>query len=243
MGVVAVVPARAGSKSIKDKNIIPIAGHPLLSYSVRAAKLCGNIDRVFLSTDSPDYAQIGKKYGAETPFLRSPEISEDESIDLEWVQHFLSWWKANESEIPDLLVHLRPTTPLRDPEVITEAIEIFKELEQATALRSVHQMSQTAYKCFEKKEEYLVTSFHRQRALDFSNQPRDAYPKTFDPNGYVDILRPFYVEKACQLHGDHVIGFETKRVADIDTEEDIEYLEFGVAKNKSLIQLLFEGYD
>ena len=112
--VVALVPARAGSKGVPNKNIRSLAGHPLLAYSVRAGVKAGNIDRVIVSTDSAEYADIAKRYGGEAPFLRPAPLAGDRSSDYEFIAHALDWMQQNEKRLPDLIVHLRPTTPLRE---------------------------------------------------------------------------------------------------------------------------------
>lgn len=153
--VVAVIPARAGSKGVIDKNIKLLAGNPLIAYSIAAARSANNIDRIIVSTDSEEYASIAREYGAEIPFLRPDVISGDTSTDYDFIKHVLDWMQDNESLQPDYLVHLRPTTPLRNPAYIEEAVERIRNDEYCTALRSVHEMSETAYKTVEVDRGYL----------------------------------------------------------------------------------------
>ena len=150
--ILAIIPARSGSKGVSNKNIKLLNGHPLIAYSIKAALLVPTIDRVIVSTDSKHYASIARRYGAETPFLRPKKISGDYSRDLEFIEHALDWFYHAEGYAPRLIVHLRPTTPLRDPRVIEKAILTIDNDLDATALRSVHQMSNPAYKCFEVKD-------------------------------------------------------------------------------------------
>ena len=114
-GVVALIPARGGSKGVPKKNIAPLGGHPLIAYSIAAAARCPDIARVIVSTDAPDIAECARAYGAETPFLRPAPLAQDGSTDLDVVVHALEWLAAHEGLRPELLVLLRPTTPLRDP--------------------------------------------------------------------------------------------------------------------------------
>lgn len=239
MVAIAVIPARSGSKSIPGKNVLSLQGRPLLAYSIRAANCSKLIEQVYLSTDSEEYAEIGRSYGAEVPFIRPLEISGDNSTDYEWVSHFLEWYEAQEGSLPDCLVHLRPTTPLRDPDLIDEAIKLFLGNNAATALRSIQTMPQTAYKCFERQDGLLRTAFTRQSNLDQANLGRQAFPPTFNPNGYVDVLRPTFVLDNQSIHGDHVLAFETPGVPDIDTWDDIEFLKFQCQKNATLVEQLF----
>ena len=119
---IALIPARSGSKGVKHKNIKILQGFPLLAYSIAAAKMTQGIDRVIVTTDSKKYADIAKKYGAETPFLRPKLISKNKSSDLEFFEHCIEWLIVNENYVPDNIIHLRPTTPIRDPKLVSEAI-------------------------------------------------------------------------------------------------------------------------
>ena len=237
--ILAIIPARSGSKGVSNKNIKDLNGHPLIAYSIKAAMLTPAIDRVIVSTDSRRYASIARQYGAETPFLRPKEISGDNSTDLEFVEHALEWLDQAEGNVPHLLVHLRPTTPLRDPRIIEKAILTINDDNQATALRSVHQMSNPAYKCFEVQDDYLVCICSRSRNIEPTTFARQNFPKTYEPNGYVDILKTDYVTKRKQIHGDKVIAFETPRVADIDMFDDFDYLSYQVTNNMEMFQRFF----
>ena len=237
--VVAIIPARSGSKGVPDKNIKLLAGRPLLAYSIAAARLTNNIDRVIVSTDSEHYAHIAREYGAEVPFLRPPEISGDNSTDYDFVKHLLDWMLINEGELPKYLVHLRPTTPLRNPAYIREAVERIRHDEYGTALRSVHEMSETAYKTVEIDRDYLKCICSGSFDLDAANQPRQVFPKTYIANGYVDIYKSSYVVKNKKILGDKVIAYVTPRIFEVDTLEDFDYLEYQVAKNPAIVKNLF----
>lgn len=104
--IVAIIPARSKSKGVPDKNIIPLNGIPLISYSIQAAKLSTLIDKVIVSTDSLEYAEIAKKYGADVPFIRPEKYARDDSNDIEFLMHFLEYSQENYKEIPDIIVHL-----------------------------------------------------------------------------------------------------------------------------------------
>ena len=116
--IVALVPARAGSKGVPDKNIRALAGQPLLAWSVRAALRAKTVDWVIVSTDSAEYAEIARASGAEVPFLRSEQSSNDGAGDEAVVAHFLDWLGQGGEALPDYIVYLRPTTPLRSSAVI-----------------------------------------------------------------------------------------------------------------------------
>lgn len=237
--IVAIIPARSGSKGVPDKNIRLLAGFPLIVYSIAAARLADNIDRVIVSTDSELYANIARKYGGEVPFLRPPEISGDNSTDYDFINHALNWMRDTEGFQPDYLVHLRPTTPLRDPACINEAIERIRHDEYSTALRSVHEMSETAYKMVEINRDYLKCICSGSFDLDAVNQPRQVFPKTYVANGYVDIYKSSYVVKNKKILGDKVIAYITPRIFEVDTLEDYDYLEYQVEKNPVIVERLF----
>ena len=121
--IVAIIPARSGSKSLVDKNIKPLSGHPLIAYSIAAARMSTKIDRVVVSTNSQEYAGIAKQYGAEVPFIRPDEFSTDTATDKDFLIHAMNWLKENEGSVPEYWAHLRPTTPLRNIENIDNAID------------------------------------------------------------------------------------------------------------------------
>jgi len=238
--VIAIIPARSGSKGLPGKNIKLLAGRPLIAYSIMAARLARNIDRVIVSTDSPRYADIARQFGADVPFLRPVEISGDSSTDYEFIEHFLKWLQQNDECQPEFMVHLRPTTPLREIHYIEAAVELMKKKQQATALRSVHEMPESAYKMFETEGEFLKQVGSASYDLDSANLPRQAYPKTYKANGYVDVLRTSFVTKNRKLHGNRVLAFITDRIIEIDTQEDFEYLEYRVSKDKISVDRLFQ---
>jgi CMP-N,N'-diacetyllegionaminic acid synthase len=228
--ITAIIPARGGSKGIPHKNIIKIAGYPLIAYSIAAAKLSTMINRIIVSTDSEEIANIGKKYGAEVPFLRPSKFATDKSPDIEFIQHALSWFADNEHTVPDLLVHLRPTTPLRDPDVIDEAINQFIQKPQATCLRSAHEIRESPYKMFGVKRGYFVGLFPTDPRPEYYNLPRQSFPPVYQPDGYVDILKSKYIIKSGKLHGDKILAFVCEDTGELDRKEDVERVEYFLTK-------------
>jgi len=238
--VVAAIPARSGSKGVSDKNIKLLSGRPLLAYSIMAALLARNIDHVIVSTDSEHYAKIAREYGAEVPFLRPPEISGDNNTDYEWIKHALDWMQDKEGSQPDYLVNLRPTTPLREVSYIDAAIDRIKKADHATALRSVHEMPESAYKTVEIENGHLKCICTESYDMDIVNLPRQGYPKTYKPNGYVDIIKSDYVREHKKLFGDLVIAYITPRITEVDGLEDYDYLEYQVDRNPEIVNRLFK---
>lgn len=232
--VVAIIPARSGSKSVKDKNIAILGGYPLLAYSIVAARLSKRIDRVILSTDSEQYAEIGRRFGAEIPFLRPEEYSTDKSTDQEFMKHAMEWTRDREDHLPELWVHLRPTTPLRDPAYLDAALATLESRPDATALRSAHPAPESPFKWFRLNEAgYLTALTSDDTNLDLFNQPRQSFPTTLIPDGYIDIVRSSFVLGTSLLHGDRVIGFESPNCTEVDSVEELELLEFQLQKHGS----------
>ena len=137
MSVLAIVPARSGSKSAPHKNVASFRGRPLLAHSVEHALRARNVDRVLVSTDSPRYRELALAAGAEVPFLRPAELAQDLSTDLEVFRHALEWLDAHEGYRPDVLVHLRPTAPTRRVADVENAVDLLLSDPDADSVRSV----------------------------------------------------------------------------------------------------------
>jgi N-acylneuraminate cytidylyltransferase len=237
--VIALIPARAGSKGVPNKNIRILGDWALIAWSIAAAKKSKCIDRIIVSTDSPEYAQIAVNMGAEAPFIRPAEIAGDRSTDYDFIKHALDWFLANGAE-PDYIVHLRPTTPFRDPDLIDQAINLFRETPAATALRSVHEMPESAYKTFEITRDYILKPVGSESTeLDAANSARQQFPTTYVGNGYVDILSTTFVRKNQLMHGNAVVPFITPRVTELDSIDDFEQLEYELYKFPQIKDILF----
>lgn len=222
----AIIPARSGSKGVPHKNIRPLAGHPLLAWSIAAAKLSKSIDRVLVSTDSEEYAHIAKRYGAEVPFLRPVEFSSDTSLDIDFLIHTLGWLKRHESSLPDFLVHLRPTNPVREPLVVDQAIALIAARSEATSVVSVYAMVYPPCKYLKMGPDgYLVTYMD---GVDI-NIPRQDCPQAFRSNGYVDVLRTVSVWDSRSQLGAKILPLTTLDPGDIDVEEDFPRTEAEVS--------------
>jgi len=231
--IVGIIPARSGSKGVPKKNIKLLGGYPLIAYSIIASRLSSKIQRTVVSTDSQQFAEIALSYGAEVPFLRPKEISKDDSIDLEWVKHALEWFQTYGGYQPEYLVALAPPTPLRDPVLIDAAIDKIIQHNEATALRSVHQIGDSAYKFLGIKDGFLTGLFPDDPRPEYYDLPRQMFPPTYYPNGYVDILKSQAVMNSGKLHGAKVLPFLTPDIGDIDRPEDFDFIEFVLGKEKN----------
>ena len=236
--VYALIPARAGSKGVLNKNIRRLAGRPLLAYSIRAGLLAETVERVIVSTDSEDYAVIARKFGAETPFIRPREHASDVADDEQVVRHLIDWLTEEEGAVPDLIVYLRPTTPLRDADTIDAAVEKAIAETSATSLRSIHEMPESAYKTFERDGDYLKPL--GAAAMDDANAPRQTLPTTYIGNGYVDVFRSARLLAGEDMLGPRVYGFMTTPIAEIDTSEDFDFVEYQAGKWPQIMNALFE---
>lgn len=224
----ALIPARGGSKSIPKKNIVKLGGHPLIAYSIAVAKQSKYINRIIVTTDDRKMSSIAKKYGAEVPFLRPKKISQDMSLDIDFFRHALSWLKKHGDYCPDLIVHLRPTTPLREYKIVDKAILDIAKDKKATSLRSIEVLEiESPYKLFKKRGEYLgffgKEDFRKDE--EYYNYPRQRFPATYKANGYVDIVRPKVLLRTGLLHGRYIRAFVTKKQADIDNLDGLRAAE------------------
>ena len=237
--VIALIPARSGSKGVPGKNIRLLGGHPLIAWSILAAKKCKLIDRVIVSTDSKEYAEIALNYGAEVPFFRPSEISGDNSTDFDFICHANNWLKNSAIDV-NYFVHMRPTTPFRDPAIIDKALTLFESSPHATALRSAHEMSESAYKSFEVSHDGWFKRLNSKTTdLDSANNARQVFPLTFQPNGYVDVLSVKFIQENNMIHGNHVLPFITPFVQEVDSEEDFMFLEYQLVSSKYIFKKIF----
>ena len=234
--MIAIIPARSGSKGVPGKNIKLLGGIPLFAFSIIAAKMMPSVSRVIVSTDSEEYAEIAKDYGAEVPFLRPNEISGDKSTDFDLFLHALNWFKENENLIPEYILHLRPTTPLRNPQIMEDAVKLFIENKNlASSLRSGHTAPESPYKWFLKNDDNYFKGLRDDLTPEKVNLPRQSFPSVYIPDGYIDILKSSVILTTGTLHGDKMLVFESPFCVEVDTKDDFEYLEFQIKKEGSPI--------
>lgn len=209
--IIALIPARSGSKRIPDKNIKLLGGKPLMAWSIETAKRLGL--ETWVTTDSEQYADIANEYGAFV-MMRPPDLATDEANDLQVIEHALSVVHA------DMVVYLRPTTPFRESQVVWNAIRFMLLNQQYTLLRSVHEMSESLVKCVIELDGKLR---YFKRWVD---KPNGQCPKSFHPNGYVDICRGGWYYK-------NVYWYETQPIDELDTPEQWEDLEWRTLHDKT----------
>jgi len=232
--ILALIPARSGSKSIKDKNIQSFHGKPLFGYSIEHGLQSSLINRVVVSTDSDYYIELSKSLGAEAPFVRPAEISGDLSTDLEAFHHALDYLKKVENYVPDICVHLRPTAPIRKVEDIDAMIQILIDNPEIDSVRSIVKVEKTPYKMWFKNEAGQLTPIlNHPEYKEPYNMPRQALPQVYMQNACIDVIRTTTLTEKNSMTGDNISGYELSELIDIDTYDD-----FGAAAlNKSFDQV------
>ena len=218
--ILAFIPARSGSKSIKDKNIRKLNNKPLLAWSIETCKKSKYLKDIIVSTDSKKYAKIAKKFGVEKVVLRPKKISGDKSTDLQAILHLMKTIKNFDYSF---IAHIRPTTPLRDVNEIDKAIKFFLNCD-FSSLRSVHEMPESAYKTYEIKKKNLLQSIGRNKKIDFHSVPRQKINKTYAANGVIDIYRTSNILKKKNLFGNKIYAFKTKFTYEVDSIHELKIL-------------------
>jgi CMP-N-acetylneuraminic acid synthetase len=220
--VLAIIPARGGSKSIPHKNILDFAGFPLITYSIAAALEAETVNRVIVSTDDEEIGAIAREYGAEVPFLRPDDISGDSTPDLPVFKHALEWLDTNEKYQPEIIVQLRPTSPLRTIEHINQAVWKLIERPEVDSIRTVCVPFQNPYKMWKIDGDGLMQPLIDSGLPESYNLPRQALPEVFWQTGYVDAVWVDTILEKDSMTGERilplVIGAE--EWVDIDSPDD-----------------------
>lgn len=234
MNILALIPARGGSKSIPYKNIYPVLGKPLLAYTIDAAKKSRLINRIIVSTDDKKIAAVAKKYGAEVPFMRPRALGQDHTPDLPVFQHALTWLKKNEGYTPDFIIHLWPTSPLRKSEDLDEAIRLLTKHPKADSLRSVTITPETPFKMWRiDKGTYLSPILAKEYPVLFKKTqpyilPRQTLPKVYVQTGYIAVIRPHVIMKKNSMCGTKIIPFphDANLYTELDSRRDLGHTEY-----------------
>jgi len=219
MNNLAIIPARSGSKGLKDKNIKELNGIPLIGYSIKAAERSGLFSHIMVSTDSERYAEIAIQLGAEVPFLRSEETSGDNASSWDVVKEVLRGY----SEQFDTVCLLQPTSPMR---IFSDIINGYNELEKknADAITAVSEMDHSPLWCMTLDENASLTEFRKH----LTDLPRQQLKTYYRINGALYIRRIQYSKKNISILNEREYAYimDRKRSVDIDTMEDFEYAEF-----------------
>jgi YrbI family 3-deoxy-D-manno-octulosonate 8-phosphate phosphatase len=191
--VLAIIPARGGSKGIPRKNIRNFSGYPLIAWSIAAAKQSELVTRVIVSTDDEEIAAVARELGAETPFLRPTEFAQDQSTDLPLFEHALKWLADNEGYKPDVIVQLRPTSPIRPKGLVDAAVRTLLEHADADSVRGVVPAGQNPHKMWrlDAGEDSPMRNLLAVDGIEEPyNAPRQILPPIFWQTGHIDAIRP-----------------------------------------------------
>jgi len=220
--VLALIPARGGSKSIPHKNIHPFAGHPLIAYSIAAGLAAETVTRVVVSTDSQEIAEVARRYGAEVPFTRPAEHAADDTPDLPVFQHALGWLAEHEGYQPDIVVQLRPTSPLRRVHHIDAAVLRLIERPDADAVRTVCVPFQNPFKMWTIGADGLMQPLLESGHKEPYNMPRQSLPEVYWQTGYVDAAWADTILKKDSMTGERILPLviDPGDWIDIDTPDD-----------------------
>jgi len=224
--VLALIPARGGSKSIPRKNLLVIGGKPLIAHSIAQARASRYVTRTIVSTDDEEIAHVAREHGAEVPFMRPAEFAQDASLDFDVFRHALEWLRDQDGYRPELVVHLRPTGPVRRVDRIDTAIQSMLDEPEADSLRSVGAPIQTPYKMWRMANGRLEPLLQLPGVPEAHSSPRQGLPPVYWQNGYVDIIRPRVVLEKGMMAGDHVLPFVVDEpILELDYPESIPAIE------------------
>jgi N-acylneuraminate cytidylyltransferase len=221
--VIALIPARSGSKRVPHKNIRPLAGHPLIAYTIAATLQSEIFSAVVVSTDSEWYAEIARYYGAEVPFLRVPELAGDLSPDIEWVEYTLKSMR-DEGRSYDCFSILRPTSPFRQAETIQRAWHEFLEEDSVDSLRAVE-------KCKQHPGKMWVVSGRRMMPLlplgpakqPWHSSQYQSLPEVYVQNASLEIACTRVVFEERTIAGSAVMPFFTRGYEGFDVNHPIDW--------------------
>jgi len=220
--MLVLIPARGASKRIPRKNIKILGGKPLLQWTVEVAQQLPVRD-VIVSTEDSEIARVAESLGA-TVLMRPAELASDTATDHDVVRHFLL------NYLCERIVYLRPTTPFRDVAMMLKAIDVIEYDPDASSLRSVQEMPESAFKCFTLDEWHIANPIH-YNDRDFSNFPNQACPKTYAANGYIDLIFPrAHGFELNNVFGFDIYGYITPPTIELDTPEQWAYAEYLIEK-------------
>jgi N-acylneuraminate cytidylyltransferase len=222
--ILALIPARGGSKGIPRKNIRAFSGQPLIAYSIAAGLQSRTVTRVIVTTDDAEIAEVAKSCGAETPFLRPAELAQDRTTDLPVFQHALKWLADHEDYHPQVVVHLRPTTPIRPPDLVDRSVGLLLAHPEADSVRGITPAHQNPYKMWvmEGEHEPIQPMMTAPGIEESYNSPRQILPAVYTHTGLIDIIRPATILELNSMSGRIILPilFDPGYDADLDTLED-----------------------
>ncbi len=234
--IVALIPARAGSKRVKAKNVRPLAGHPAIAYTIAPALESGVFTAVIVSTDSEHIADIARHYGAEVPFLRPAEFAGDKSPDIEWIEYTLKHLR-DEGRTFDAFSILRPTSPFRKPETIRRAWRHFLAAGHVDSLRAVEKCKQHPGKMWVIHGDRMTPLLLNPPGGPWHSTPYQALPEVYVQNASLEIAWTRVVFEDRSIAGTTLTPFLTEGLEgfDINDEEDWLIAEHLIRENPAAL--------
>ena len=219
--IIALIPARSGSKGIPFKNILEFKGKPLLAHSIIYAKKSSLIQDVIVSTDSEEFVSISNEFGARAPFIRPNELSGDKVQDYPVVKHAVNFLEKETKNKIDYIALLRPTSPLRPPNLIEKAYKILKNNKLGTSVRSVVPVSQHTYRQWFLDGDKMISA--QDNIFEPYNLPRQQLPQFYFQSGDIELIKRSTLDQNT-VSGDFILPLilENKDLYDIDTYEDLQ---------------------
>ena len=222
--ILAIIPARGGSKSIPRKNIRSFSGSPLIAWSITAARQSETVTRVIVSTDDEEIAAIARAWGAETPFLRPAEFAQDKTTDLPVFEHALKWLAENEDYHPDVVIQLRPTSPIRPKNCVDEAVRILLANADADSVRGVVPAGQNPHKMWILSPDNgpMTNLLDVPRIDEPYNAPRQILPPVYWQTGHIDAIRPAVILEKGSMSGKSIypLLIDPQFTVDLDSLND-----------------------
>ncbi len=221
--VVALIPARAGSKRVRDKNIRSLSGHPLMAYTISAAVQSGIFSDVIVSTDSEHYADIARHYGADVPFLRPQQLAGDVSPDIEWLTHTLDRLKHEGREYTCFSI-LRPTSPFRMPQTIRRAWQAFLAEAGVDSLRAVEKCRQHPGKMWVVQGKRMVPLMPlHSSAQPWHSSQYQSLPEVYAQNASLEIAWTRAVSATGTIAGNVLMPFFTEGYEGFDVNSEYDW--------------------
>lgn len=218
--VLAIIPARGGSKGIPRKNIKDFAGYPLIAFSIAAALQANTVTRTIVSTDDEEIASVARQYGAQVPFLRPAEFAQDNTLDLAVFQHALDWLEKQEGFRPEVVVQLRPTSPIRPRRCVDDAVTMLLSHPEADSVRGVVPAGQNPHKMWriDPASGHMKPLLAVEGVPEPYNAPRQVLPPVFWQTGHIDAIRSAVIRNQASMSGTVILPLmiEPRFTVDID---------------------------
>ena len=223
--VLAIIPARGGSKGIPRKNIREFAGYPLIAYSIQAALNSKLVTRVIVSTDDEEIALVARQYGAEVPFLRPSEIAQDMTLDLPVFQHVLGELAKTEDYQPDVVVQLRPTSPVRPVTLVDDAVQLLLDHPEVNSVRGIVPSGQNPYKMWKiDPKSGLMQGLLAVKGIEEPyNAPRQVLPDTFWQTGHIDAIHPNVIIQQNSMSGKNILPVMIDPLFTVDIDKPVDW--------------------